>query len=52
MKFSSIILLYVAANAHRLNQRSADEVDDLLDKQDEKYAQAIADKYVNIKRGQ
>ena len=45
MKFFNMILVAVSvANAHRLLQRASDEVDDLLEKQDEKDAQAIADK--------
>ena len=46
MKYT--LLLAIAAissvDAHRLRQRAADEVDDLLEKQDQKDAQAIADK--------
>ena len=44
MKYSLLLAFFAIASAHKLNQRSADEVDDLLEKQDQKDAQAVADK--------
>eukprot|EP00356_Strombidium_inclinatum_P002396 CAMPEP_0170479636 /NCGR_PEP_ID=MMETSP0208-20121228/800_1 /TAXON_ID=197538 /ORGANISM="Strombidium inclinatum, Strain S3" /LENGTH=154 /DNA_ID=CAMNT_0010752071 /DNA_START=1 /DNA_END=465 /DNA_ORIENTATION=+ len=50
MKYSTLIALAAllgASDAHKLHQRLADEVDDLLAKQDEKDAQEVAQKEFN-----
>ena len=48
MKFIQIAaLLVVATEAHKLKQKTHDEVDDLLAKQDDKDAQEVSDKEFN-----
>ena len=47
MKFIKLSLLVLAVTAHKLEQKTTDEVDDLMNKQDEKDAKAVADKEFN-----
>ena len=47
MKFIYTAALLVVVNAHKINQQSSDEVDDLLAKQDKLDTQAVTDKEFN-----
>ena len=48
MKYLSIIsVLLLVVNAHKIVQKTTDEVDDLLDKQDNKDAKEVSDKEFN-----
>ena len=48
MKFiQASFILHLVANAHQINLRSLDEVDDLLAKQDQLDAKAVTDKEFN-----
>ena len=47
MKFIKLSLLVLAVTAHKLEQKATDEVDDLMNKQDDKDAKEVADKEFN-----